>query len=56
MADAAKKSTNPKIKEGKAKTCDFYINRILPRKDIHKALALSSAEDLMALPESAFDY
>jgi alkylation response protein AidB-like acyl-CoA dehydrogenase len=56
MADAAKKSTNPKIKEGKAKTCDFYIKRILPRKDIHKALALSSAEDLMALPESAFDY
>ena len=56
MADAAKKSSNPKIKVGKAKTCDFYIKRILPRKDVHKALILSSAEDLMSLEESEFDY
>lgn len=56
MADAAKKSTNPKIKEGKIKTCDFYIKRILPRKDVHKAVLLSSASDLMSLQVSDFDY
>lgn len=56
MADAAKRSNNPKIKAGKAKTCDFYIKRILPRKDTHKGVLLSSASDLMALGEDDFDY
>jgi alkylation response protein AidB-like acyl-CoA dehydrogenase len=56
MADAAKKSSNPKIKAGKPKTCDFYIKRILPRKDVHKAVILESADDLMSLSESEFDY
>ena len=56
MADAAKKSTNPKIKAGKAATSEFYMKRILPRKDAHKAVILSSANDLMALSEDGFDY
>jgi alkylation response protein AidB-like acyl-CoA dehydrogenase len=56
MADAAKKSSNPKIKMGKPATCDFYIKRILPRKEAHRAVVLSSASDLMALDEDGFDY
>ena len=56
MADAAKRSSNPHIKVGKAKTCEFYMKRILPRKDNHKALALSAADDLMALKDQEFDY
>ncbi len=56
MADAAKKSNNPLIKSGKAKTCDFYLKRILPRKDVHKALVLAAASDLMAHEDQEFDY
>ncbi|MFT6268684.1 MAG: alkylation response protein AidB-like acyl-CoA dehydrogenase [Alphaproteobacteria bacterium] len=56
MADSAKKSSNPKIKTGKPATCAFYMKRILPRKDAHKAVILSSASDLMALGEDGFDY
>lgn len=56
MADAAKKSTNNAIKNGKARTCEFYIKRILPRKEFHRAIVLSSAEDLISLPEEDFDY
>jgi len=56
MSDAANKSTNTKIKEGKTKTCEFYIKRILPRKDVHKSVVLSSASDLMALEAINFDF
>lgn len=56
MADAAKKSQNPKIKVGKPATCDFYMNRILPRKEVHKTALLNNAADLMKLDENGFDY
>lgn len=56
MADAAKRSSNSNIKTGKAKTCDFYMKRILPRKDAHKALALAAVDDLMAIDGQEFDY
>lgn len=56
MADAAKRSTNAHIKAGKAKTCDFYMKRILPRKDMHKDLVLAAADDLMAVSGQEFDY
>ena len=56
MADAAQSSNNEHIKAGKTKACDFYINRILPRKDTHLALALASADDLMATQDQEFDY
>jgi hypothetical protein len=56
MADAAKKSSNPKIKAGKAATCDFYMKRILPRKETHREVLLGSAADLMVLDEDGFDY
>ena len=56
MTDAAKRSNNPNIKAGKAKTCDFYMKRILPRKDIHKAILQATANDLMAIDGAEFDY
>jgi alkylation response protein AidB-like acyl-CoA dehydrogenase len=56
MADTASKSTNEKIKHGKAKTCEFYIKRLLPRKDGFKANLFNGAEDLMALSDMEFDY
>jgi hypothetical protein len=56
MADAASQSNNEKIRSGKAKTCAFYIKRLLPRKDLYKQNLLSGAEDLMLLAENEFDY
>jgi hypothetical protein len=56
MADTASKNTNEKIKHGKAKTCDFYIKRLLPRKDGFKANLFNGANDLMALSDIEFDY
>lgn len=56
MADTASRSTNKKIKHGKAKTCEFYIKRLLPRKDGFKANLFNGAEDLMALRDMEFDY
>ena len=56
MADTASQNTNEKIKSAKAKTCAFYIKRLLPRKDLYKHNLLSGAEDLMLLAENEFDY
>ncbi|MGB3726648.1 MAG: acyl-CoA dehydrogenase family protein [Glaciecola sp.] len=56
MADAAKRSSNDNIKTGKPKTCEFYLKRILPRKDIHRELALAAANDLMDIDGQEFDY
>lgn len=56
MADSAKRSSNKNIKLGKAKTCEFYMKRILPRKDVHKAVILSAADDLMSIDGAEFDY
>jgi alkylation response protein AidB-like acyl-CoA dehydrogenase len=56
IADTASKSTNEKIKHGKAKTCEFYIKRLLPRKDGFKANLFTGADDLMTLSAMEFDY
>jgi alkylation response protein AidB-like acyl-CoA dehydrogenase len=56
MADTASKSTNEKIKHGKAKTCEFYIKRLLPRKDGFNANLFNGAVDLMAFSDMEFDY
>ena len=56
MADAAQQSSNHKIKDGKANTCAFYIKRLLPRKDLHKANLLSGAADLTGISDEQFDY
>ena len=56
MADTASKSTNEKIKLGKAKTCEFYIKRLLPRKEGFRANLFNGAEDLMVVSNTEFDY
>jgi alkylation response protein AidB-like acyl-CoA dehydrogenase len=56
MADTASQSTNEKIRLGKSSTCEFYIKRLLPRKNLYKCNLLSSADDLMLLADTEFDY
>ncbi|MFQ3206119.1 MAG: alkylation response protein AidB-like acyl-CoA dehydrogenase [Glaciecola sp.] len=56
MASAAQHSSNELVAKGKANTCDFYIKRLLPRKDIHKSVVLAAADDLMAVEDQQFDY
>lgn len=56
MADVAASNANELIAKGKAKTADFYMKRILPRKDNHKAVILESADDLLAHADQEFDY
>lgn len=56
MTDTAANSTIASIKSGKKNTCDFYIKRLLPRKDLFKANLFKGAEDLMAVMDSEFDY
>jgi hypothetical protein len=56
MADVASSNNNELIAKGKAKTADFYMKRILPRKDNHKAVILDNAEDLLAHADQEFDY
>jgi alkylation response protein AidB-like acyl-CoA dehydrogenase len=56
MADVASRSENSLIKEGKAKTCAFYMKRLLPRKDGYKTNLLNNADDLMAPSNQEFDY
>jgi hypothetical protein len=56
MADTAVNSTIASIKSGKQSTCDFYMKRLLPRKDLFKANLFKGADDLMAVTDSEFDY
>jgi hypothetical protein len=56
MADTASQSSNNLIKEGKAKTCAFYMKRMLPRRNGYKTNLLDNADDLMALNNQEFDY
>lgn len=56
MADAAVKTDNAAIIAGKTKTRDFYMKRVLPRKDMHKATIFAGAEDLLAVNDREFDY
>ena len=56
MADAAVRADNAAIAAGKVKTRDFYIKRLLPRKDMHKATIFAGADDLLAVNDREFDY
>lgn len=56
MADAAVKTDNAALAAGKVKTRDFYIKRLLPRKDMHKASLVAGADDLTAVTDREFDY
>lgn len=54
MADKASESDNEVLKASKRKTCDFYIKRLLPKKDLHKQSLTLGSEDLLALQEDEF--
>jgi hypothetical protein len=56
MADCAAQGDNPVLAAGKQKTCDFYMQRLLPRTAAHKAALLESADTLLAVEGSEFDY
>lgn len=56
MADTAVKTDNAALASGKIKTRDFYVKRLLPRKDMHKSSLLAGAEDLLAHNDREFDY
>lgn len=56
MADAAVKTDNSAIAAGKVKTRDFYMKRVLPRKDMHKATIFAGSDDLLAVNDREFDY
>jgi alkylation response protein AidB-like acyl-CoA dehydrogenase len=56
MTDTASNNDNVLIKEGKAKTCAFYMKRLLPRKEVYKANLFENADDLMAPDNQEFDY
>ncbi len=56
MADAANRSNNELIKAGKKHTCEFYIKRLLPRKDVHLSVIHAVADDLMSVSDQEFDY
>ncbi|WP_299084490.1 acyl-CoA dehydrogenase family protein [uncultured Paraglaciecola sp.] len=56
MADTAEKSKVASIKSGKKNTCDFYIKRLLPRKELFKTNLFNGADDLVEFTDSEFDY
>lgn len=56
MADTAQQSDNPSIQSGKQNTCEFFVKRLLPKKDLFKANLFNGADDLMAVTDEEFDY
>ena len=56
MADKAQQSENDTLKQGKANTCEFYLKRLLPRRELHKQNLLSVADDLLNIEDNQFDY
>jgi alkylation response protein AidB-like acyl-CoA dehydrogenase len=56
MADTAESSDNQTIKTGKANTCEFYMKRLLPRKEGFKVNLFNGADDLLAAKDAEFDY
>ncbi|MEQ5806600.1 acyl-CoA dehydrogenase family protein [Alteromonas sp. NFXS44] len=56
MADKAARGDNPTFAAAKQKCADFYIARILPRRDAHLSAMLSGAENVLAVSGSEFDY
>ncbi len=56
MANCAEKMEHKALALGKRKTCDFYINRLLGRKDVHRHVLVVSAEDLLSVADDEFDY
>ncbi|RDV28032.1 acyl-CoA dehydrogenase [Alteromonas aestuariivivens] len=56
MADCASGNGHEALRNGKRKTCAFYQQRILPRKEAHRRAMLAGCDSLLALSGSEFDY
>ena len=56
MADTAQRSDNAVLAASKAKSRDFFIARLLPRREAHKAAYLAGPDSTMAISGSEFDY
>ncbi len=56
MSDVASLNDNQSLSDGKSATCDFYLKRLLPRKDLFKANLMADASDLVDVEDSWFDY
>lgn len=56
MADTAARGDNAVLAASKKKTRDFYIERLLPRRDAHKAAYLAGPDSTLAIAGSEFDY
>lgn len=54
MADAASSNDNETFKAGKINTANFYMKRILPRKDLHKAAIQLGDDDLLSPTQDEF--
>jgi hypothetical protein len=56
MADKAQTSGNAVLAASKMKTRDFYVERILVRRDAHKAAYKAGPESTLAISGNEFDY
>ena len=56
MADKAQRSDNAVLAASKVKTRDFYMQRILPRRDAHKVAYKAGSDSTLAISGSEFDY
>ncbi|WP_334027941.1 MULTISPECIES: acyl-CoA dehydrogenase family protein [Alteromonas] len=56
MADKAQRSDNAVLAASKVKTRDFYMQRILPRRDAHKVAYKAGPDSTLAISGDEFDY
>lgn len=56
MADCAQQTQNSDVASGKLKTCRFYCERLLPRKDACKSALFASSDTLLSPAGGEFDY
>ncbi|MFQ3236617.1 MAG: alkylation response protein AidB-like acyl-CoA dehydrogenase [Paraglaciecola sp.] len=56
MADSAQHVDSVSLRDGKRHTCEFFLKRLLPRKDGFKTNLFNGADDLLALNDAQFDY
>lgn len=56
LTDKAQSSSIESIKLGKAKTCEFYLKRIMPRRLSHHKNLTDSVTDLTEISDQMFDY
>ncbi|MFQ3197472.1 MAG: alkylation response protein AidB-like acyl-CoA dehydrogenase [Paraglaciecola sp.] len=56
MADSARHVDSASLRDGKRHTCEFFLKRLLPRKEGFKTNLFNGADDLLTLNDAQFDY